>query len=322
MKGIRKDEYAIEIKVFNLLEIDADLFTYETPLGMVVNEFKGLDTDVHGLDVDMEYDPSNVNFVEWLASKFSNDKTMDWYTKNALWIYWMRGDDEEVLTDEELSDLEEENLSEGDEIVEILRIETDIFDFETSLCKSFKEFNYLLKIDVDVLTKYIPIFKTYEEYKDEWIYQWNNGIPWVAKKPWSENGEPTDNIDHGIKDKEESSGDTWSHYSPINKWENFERINRIETNVNSNYNCYLDVCQIFNDHARITNDDDVVQADQGWFDNHEPIESNDDDIGDLGDYLIWNEGLYYVDEEEERSKEIRFQYGVSLNMDMAYRLPV
>ncbi|GKB03087.1 hypothetical protein Tco_0831176 [Tanacetum coccineum] len=231
MKGIRKYEYAIEIKVFNLLEIDADLFTYETPLGMVVNEFKGLSSMendlftyelgiiediyfpcgidvysgskwldlkygdhetidkksrmVHGLDVNMEYDPSNVNFVEWLASKFSNDKTMDWYTKNALWIYWMRGDNEEVLTDEELSDLQEENLSEGDEIAEILRIETDIFDFETSLCEAFKEFNYLLKIGVDVLIKYIPRFKTYEEYKDEWIYQWNNGIPWVAKKPWS-----------------------------------------------------------------------------------------------------------------------------------------
>ncbi|GJY67114.1 hypothetical protein Tco_0469352 [Tanacetum coccineum] len=56
---------------------------------------------------------------------------------------------------------------------------------------------------------------------------------------------------------------------------------------------------------RTTNDDDVVQADQGWFDNHEPMESNDDDIGDLGDYLIRNEGLYYVDEEEERSNEIR-----------------
>ncbi|GKC50328.1 hypothetical protein Tco_1073073 [Tanacetum coccineum] len=42
MKGMRKDEYAIEFEVFNLLKIDADLFTYETPLGMVINEFKRL----------------------------------------------------------------------------------------------------------------------------------------------------------------------------------------------------------------------------------------------------------------------------------------
>ncbi|GJZ41166.1 hypothetical protein Tco_0588052 [Tanacetum coccineum] len=89
----------------------------------------------------------------------------------------IRGDDEEVLTNEELSDLEEENLSEGDEIAEIFKIETNIFDFETPLCEAFKEFNYLLKIDIDVLTKDIHVSKTYEEYKDEWIYQWNKGIP-------------------------------------------------------------------------------------------------------------------------------------------------
>ncbi|GKA15885.1 hypothetical protein Tco_0695632 [Tanacetum coccineum] len=46
------------------------------------------------------------------------------------------------------SDLEEENLREGNEIAEIFRIETDIFDFETPLCKEFKEFNHHLKIDI------------------------------------------------------------------------------------------------------------------------------------------------------------------------------
>ncbi|GJW93601.1 hypothetical protein Tco_0173273 [Tanacetum coccineum] len=40
--------------------------------------------EVYGLDVDMEYNPSNVDFAEWLASKFSNHMKMDWYTKNAL----------------------------------------------------------------------------------------------------------------------------------------------------------------------------------------------------------------------------------------------
>ncbi|GKC85981.1 hypothetical protein Tco_1141698 [Tanacetum coccineum] len=64
----------------------------------------------------------------------------------------IRGDDEEVLTDDEFSDLEEENLREGNEIIEIFRIEMDIFLFETPLCKEFKEFNHLLQIDVNVLT--------------------------------------------------------------------------------------------------------------------------------------------------------------------------
>nr|GEZ02315.1 hypothetical protein [Tanacetum cinerariifolium] len=48
---------------------------------------------------------------------------------------------------------------------------------------AFKEFNYLSQIDVDVLTKDIPGFETYEEDKDDWIYEWNNGIPWVNEKP-------------------------------------------------------------------------------------------------------------------------------------------
>ncbi|GKA87501.1 hypothetical protein Tco_0809265 [Tanacetum coccineum] len=45
----------------------------------------------------MEYNPSNLVFTEWLALKFYNHLEMDWYTKNALWVYWMRGDNEEEV---------------------------------------------------------------------------------------------------------------------------------------------------------------------------------------------------------------------------------
>nr|GEU52773.1 SGNH hydrolase-type esterase domain-containing protein [Tanacetum cinerariifolium] len=197
----------------------------------------------------MEYDPSNVDFAEWLALKFSNHMMMDWYTKNTLWIYWIGGDDEEVLTKDEQSDLEEESLSEGNEIDEIFRIETDIFYFKTLLCKAFKEFNYLLNIDVD-----------------------------------------------GIKDEKESSDNAWSHYSPIDEWKDYEHTIYIKIDVNSNQNTYNYVCQIFMDHAGTTNDDDAVHADQGWFDNHEAMKNNDDDMVDLGEYLIPNEGPYYVNE--------------------------
>ncbi|GKE06675.1 hypothetical protein Tco_1398693, partial [Tanacetum coccineum] len=51
-------------------------------------------------------------------------------------------------------------------------IETTLFNYETPLCEKFKEFNYLLKIDPDLFTKDIEGFKTYEEYKDDWIYEW------------------------------------------------------------------------------------------------------------------------------------------------------
>ncbi|GKE69663.1 hypothetical protein Tco_1527735 [Tanacetum coccineum] len=122
---------------------------------------------VMGTDADMEYDPSHVEFVEWLALKFYNHNTMDRYTKNALWLYWMRGDDEVELTDEELCDPDDKNLIDKEEVVEIFRIETDIFDFETPLCKAFDEFNYLLNVDTELFTHNIERTKTYEDYMNE-----------------------------------------------------------------------------------------------------------------------------------------------------------
>ncbi|GKC74687.1 hypothetical protein Tco_1120570 [Tanacetum coccineum] len=50
----------------------------------------------------------------------------------------MGGDDEVELTGEESSDDEEE-------IDEVFRIDTNIFDYETPICSAFNEFNYLLK---------------------------------------------------------------------------------------------------------------------------------------------------------------------------------
>ncbi|GJW00681.1 hypothetical protein Tco_1555932 [Tanacetum coccineum] len=102
--------------------------------------------------------------------------------------------DEIESTNEEPSDLEETNHDDEQEIGGIFRIETNLFDYETPLCEKFKEFNYLLKIDPDLLTKDIEGFKTYEEFKDNWIYEWNQDVPWVHENPWTEEGawkEPT-----------------------------------------------------------------------------------------------------------------------------------
>nr|GEW27298.1 hypothetical protein [Tanacetum cinerariifolium] len=114
----------------------------------------------------------DVTMEHWLDLKY-RDHTMkqnEVYgldaAKNALLIYQTRGDDEEVVTDDELSNLEDENLIEENEIVQIFRIDTDIFHFKTPLCEAFKEFNCRLKIDMDILTDDIPGFKTYDEYKD------------------------------------------------------------------------------------------------------------------------------------------------------------
>nr|GEY29686.1 hypothetical protein [Tanacetum cinerariifolium] len=98
------------------------------------------------------------------------------------------GSNETEPTVEGFSNLEETNNDDEQEIDEIFRIETYLFNYETLLCEKFKEFNYLLKIDLDVLTKYIEGSKTYEEYKDDWIYEWNKDVPWVHEKPWVDNG--------------------------------------------------------------------------------------------------------------------------------------
>ncbi|GJS25196.1 hypothetical protein Tco_0453828 [Tanacetum coccineum] len=235
--------------------------------------------EVYRLDADMEYDPSNVDFGEWLASKFNNHETMDWYTKNALWIFWTRGDNEEVKTNDELSNPEKGNLIEEAEIAGIFRIETDIFNFETPLCKA------------------------YEEHKNAWIYKWNNDVPWNrhAKWPtcnwkigkyfnggdfsrvtqigdeiyfesyeWYENlkdGELKDEalnckgmMEESMNVEEESSDDARTHYSPGNEY--FEHANHIGAYVNSNYNPYLDVSTIFSDRIGMINNYETQKNDE------------------------------------------------------------
>nr|GEY74704.1 putative reverse transcriptase domain-containing protein [Tanacetum cinerariifolium] len=105
--------------------------------------------EVYGLDAGMEYDLSNVDFDEWLASKFSNYMMIDW-------------------------------------------IDIDIFHFETPLYGAFKEFNCLLKIDVAVLTDDIHGFKSYDEYKDpgymngtKMFHGWLICHGWITDLRWN-----------------------------------------------------------------------------------------------------------------------------------------
>nr|GEW62274.1 hypothetical protein [Tanacetum cinerariifolium] len=114
----------------------------------------------------IKWDHTNPKFENWLALTFVNYKMMDIFTKRALWDYWKLESDEIKPTNEEPFDLEETDHDDEQEIGEIFRIETSLFDYETPLCEEFKEFNYLLKIDHDLLTKDIEGFKTYKEFKD------------------------------------------------------------------------------------------------------------------------------------------------------------
>ncbi|GKB24480.1 hypothetical protein Tco_0863881 [Tanacetum coccineum] len=101
---------------------------------------------------------------------------MDWYTKNALWVYWMRGDNE---------------------------IETNLFNYETPLCTEFKEFNYLLKVDAELFTHDIERTKTYEDYENELNNEDN--------EPWTEDGVPYEICDHVCEPFRFKNGKTkWS----------------------------------------------------------------------------------------------------------------
>ncbi|GJU80048.1 hypothetical protein Tco_1282413 [Tanacetum coccineum] len=64
----------------------------------------------------IKWDPTNPKFKNWLASKFVSYKTMDIFTKGALWDYWKLGRDEIEQTKEETSDLEETDHDDEQEI--------------------------------------------------------------------------------------------------------------------------------------------------------------------------------------------------------------
>nr|GEY25662.1 hypothetical protein [Tanacetum cinerariifolium] len=152
---------------------------------------------------DVKWDPNNIECENWLASKFRNHKTIDEYTKNAL----------------------------------------------------------------------------YSELKEE---------TFINKRIMEES----------MNVMEESSADEWDHDSPVDEWKDYEHTTYIETDASFNQNTYNNACQIVMDHNE-------TQEKQGWFDEHELMGDDDDDIGDLGDYFIQKDPPYYDNEEEERSKERR-----------------
>ncbi|GJR31734.1 hypothetical protein Tco_1107966 [Tanacetum coccineum] len=112
----------------------------------------------------------------------------EWFTKECMGSIttWDSMVEKFILKFHHLSDHNEEETEEDDNpnetnnIPKILRIEGNLFDFETPLCESYYEFSCLLKIDTDLFTYDIQNFKTYGEYKQEM----NNDKAKDTKKPW------------------------------------------------------------------------------------------------------------------------------------------
>ncbi|GJW76235.1 hypothetical protein Tco_0137917 [Tanacetum coccineum] len=222
---------------------------------------------------------------------------MDIFTKGPLWDYWKIGSDEIEPTDEGSSDLEDTNSDDEQEISEIFRIETNLFNYDTPLCEKFKEFSYLLMIDLNVLTKDIAGFKTYEEYKDDW----NKDVPWVDEKPWANNGswkepEPDSKLKREalknevimkgmIDDNDESSNDGWR------KWGCYEIANHDhEESEHENEHEDEEKCELFDDREF-----------PGLF------EKEIDDVGEVS--TIWKSGSVGV----LKSQNVIIEYLVKIN---------
>ncbi|GJT15841.1 hypothetical protein Tco_0874547 [Tanacetum coccineum] len=86
--------------------------------------------------------------------------------------------------------IEAEEDDDPDDITDIFKIEGNLFDFETPLCKSFSDFNYLLKIDEDLFTFDIQGIGTYEEY------ELNNPVTRDLEEPWLDKGVPYQLCNH------------------------------------------------------------------------------------------------------------------------------
>ncbi|GJS09717.1 hypothetical protein Tco_0366513 [Tanacetum coccineum] len=157
------------------------------------NAFSGINAaskrkiETNEVNIKVDWDPTNIEFESWLASKFRNHKTMDRYTKNALWDYWRRGDDEEVITDNGLSNPRDDNLIEENEIAQIFRIDTDIF--RLFICDGnsirYEDYEWYDTIDDGELKE--------EALINKWI------------------------LEESMKVMEESSDDKWDHDSPVDE---------------------------------------------------------------------------------------------------------
>ncbi|GJU09856.1 hypothetical protein Tco_1132252 [Tanacetum coccineum] len=150
---------------FNRLSgIDDDLFTYKVvipELASIPRDPKEEDDSDNG-DLDI-YEPRvcydendriyaeavifvnkklvrlmDVTVEQWLDLIYGDHKTVDVKIKNEVVSNWLtRGDNEVEFTNTESFDPDDENLIEENEVAEIFRIETNVFDFEKPTYRAF-----------------------------------------------------------------------------------------------------------------------------------------------------------------------------------------
>nr|GEX56624.1 hypothetical protein [Tanacetum cinerariifolium] len=153
--------------------LDDDLFRYEVENSRITNipcdSNKEDDSEQqmsHETDDDIKYDPSDVEFTEWLASKLLT--TRGWIIIQIKY-YGFTGLEEMM----KLSSWTKNPLIHMEKM---------------------KLLKYLGSGLMCLTSRHLFGFKTYDDYKDDWIYEWNKKVPWVHEKPWADTGvwtEPT-----------------------------------------------------------------------------------------------------------------------------------
>nr|GEU59407.1 hypothetical protein [Tanacetum cinerariifolium] len=111
-----------------------------------------------------------------------------------------------------LSGENDDNPDEIDDVLEIFKIEDGLFNFDTPLCITFEEFNYLLKIDHDLFTYDVQEIRTYNEYEQKL----NNDKTQGLIEQWPTNGVPYQLCHHICKPYYFINGITkWPTYSSV-----------------------------------------------------------------------------------------------------------
>ncbi|GKC65176.1 hypothetical protein Tco_1097774 [Tanacetum coccineum] len=82
--------------------------------------------------------------------------------------------------------------------------------------------------------------------------------------------------------------------SPFTNWRNHIREAYANTNIDANFNTYLDVSRTFNNHTR-KNDEEAIREERKPNDDH--------GINNFDNDLVWDSAPYHANEAEEQYEE-------------------
>ncbi|GKB76495.1 hypothetical protein Tco_0943390 [Tanacetum coccineum] len=248
---------------------------------------------------------------------------MDPFTKNALWDYWKKGDDQEVLTDEVFSDLEETYKDGEHEITYqeyknewFYKLNNDVpwdpeepwlengvpYGLIDHICEPFHFKNVKTKWPTCSLNEdgfcnggelprmvrvgYMTYFQYYKWYDD--LIDGNLKEESLKKKAMNERswGDATKEYWRKMNDHK---------CSPFTNWRNHIRGSYENTNIDAKYNPYLDVSRPFNNHAG-RNDEEAIREER---------KPNDHGIDNFENDLVRDNSPYHANKKEEQYEEDR-----------------